>query len=253
MRKVLLGAALLLAAAPLFAQSGGMGGMGDMGGGMGGMGGGGPGGGGGPPGGGSSGPPRPKPVKPIKREEFAKVVTAMFQEADTNRDGIVTVAEVTAIVDQRRDEVVRDRFATIDTDRNGSISLAEFQVWQRAMGSLASSDAAAAGTAGLTVPTGIMPKVGKDQEDRILARLIEPINGMTIAQANTNYDAGASLEELLALEYKKFDAADLDHDGFLSEDEMRKLDGPPGGRPGGAPPFGRGQPPACPPGQSCGS
>ncbi|QSR19865.1 calcium-binding protein [Novosphingobium sp. KA1] len=249
MRKVLLGAVLLLAAAPVFAQSGGMGGMGDMGGGMGG----GPGGAGGPPGGGG-GPARPKPMKPIKREEIAKVVTAMFQEADSNRDGIVTVAEVTAIVDQRRDAAVRDRFAAIDTDRNGSISLAEFQTWQRAMGSLASSDAAAADTSGLAVVNGIMPKLGKDAEDRVLSRLIEPINGMTIAQANTNYDAGASLEELLALEYKRFDAADLDHDGFLSEDEARRLDGGPRGRPGGPggpPPGGGGKPPACPPGESC--
>lgn len=239
MRRTLLWAALLLGSAPLLAQ-GSMGG-GGMSGGMGGMGGP-PGGGDGPPGGGQGRPAKPREMKPIKRTQLDKIVTAMFQQADSNRDGLVTIDELRLVVQSRRDQIIRTRFTAIDSDRNGVISLAEFQAWQGSMGSVALSDTGALGDQGGPVADAILPQLGDDPQDMVLGRLIEPLNATVIAQANSNYDAGLSLEELLAFQRVRFDAADADHDGLLSADEMGSLmprRGPgPGGQagPGGPPP-----------------
>jgi Ca2+-binding EF-hand superfamily protein len=232
MRRTLLWAALLLGSTPLLAQSG-------MGGGMGGP----PGGGDGPPGGGQGRPAKPREMKPIKRSQLDKVVTAMFQQADSNRDGVVTIDELRLVVQARRDQIIRARFTAIDGDRNGAISLAEFQAWQTSMGSVALSETGALGDQGGPVADAILPQLSDDPEDMVLARLIEPLNATVIAQANSNYDAGLSLEELLAFQRARFDAADADHDGLLLAGEMRSLmprrgpggqNGPAG--PGGPPP-----------------
>ncbi|QGP77891.1 EF-hand domain-containing protein [Sphingobium sp. CAP-1] len=243
MKMMIWGAALLCCATPLLAQ-------GDMGGGMGGMGsgmGGGP-----PPGGdGAARPPRPREMKPVRREALDKIVTTMFQLADADRDGIVTLAELRAVVQARRDETIHARFRTIDTDHDGAISPAEFLGWQRTMGSVAFSDAAAMGQRDGPIADAIRPEPGDGEEGRLLGTLIEPLNANSIAQANSNYAAGVSLEELLAYERKPFDAADANHDGYLAGDELRSLT-PRGGRPGGeragggAPPMGDGAPPPPP-------
>ncbi|WP_434403234.1 EF-hand domain-containing protein [Sphingobium sp. DN12] len=244
MRKMMIGAALLLCSAPLLAQGGMGGGMG--GGGMGGMGGGPPGGGGGPPGGGEGRPQKPREMKPIKRSQIDRIVTAMFAEADSNRDGIVTIDELRLVVQARREAIIRTRFDAIDNNHDGTLSLAEFQAWQSSMGSVALSETGAMGDQGGPVAEAIMPKLGDDPEDAILGRLIEPLNASAIAQANSNYDAGASLEEVLAFEHARFDAADADHDGVLSAEEMRSLmprRGPGGGPGGPGGPGGAGGPP----------
>lgn len=241
MRKIsLILLPLLLLQTPAHAQMGGdmggMGGMGDMGGG-----GGGPGGGHGgpPPGGGGGG--RPREAKPISRAHYDKVVTAMFREADTDRNGIVTLDEFHAYIDARRDAAIKARFAKVDANGDGNISMAEFSAWQKQMGSAASDERSAFGDSGDQIADAITPRFGKDDDDRMLATVIEPITGTVIAKANTNYDAGVSLEELLAYEGAKFDAADTDKDGYLSMQELRpKGRGGPGGMGprGGPPPMG---------------
>jgi len=251
MRKIsliLVAASLSLVQSPaVFAQ--GMGGMGgDTGGGMGGMGGGGgPGGGGeGGPDGGSDKPSAPRPPKPVKRKQFDKIVTAMFREGDANKDGIVTIAELHAVVDARREARIRERFAVVDANRDGTISQGEFMAWQKSMGSVASDDAGAVGDRNGPIADAIVA-TSDDPDDFMLVKMIEPLNGTTIARANTNYDAGVSLEELLAYEGKHFDEADKDHDGELSMSELRPAGGP-GRGPGRGGPGG---PPPCPPGQNC--
>ncbi|PNU06519.1 EF-hand domain-containing protein [Novosphingobium guangzhouense] len=242
-------AALLITLAPPALAQGMPGGMdGGMGGG--GMGGGDMGGGGGPPGGGGGAGRPPQPPKPIKRARFDKIVTDMFRDADTNHDGTVTLDELHALVEARRAAIIKERFITIDTDRNGSISMAEFTAWQGKMGSAASSEDAATGERNGPIAEAVMPDAG---DDRQLAALIEPLSGTVIARANTNYDAGISLEELLAYEGKLFDAADTDHDGYLSMEELRPRDkdGQRMRRPGGPMGAPAGGPPPCPPGQSC--
>jgi len=249
MRRTMLTLAALTMSAGALAQSGmpgGMDGMGGMGGGgMGGMGGG-MGGRGGPPDGGPSGGNQgPRPMKPVKREKFDKAVTAMFRIADTDRNGVVTLKELQAIVDTRREAAIQARFDRIDANHDGSLDRAEFFAWQRQMGSAAlSGEQAAAGNVG-RMAESIVPDLKDDTDGEILARLIAPIDAMMIVTANTNYDDGMSLDELLAYERARFDAADIDKDGELSMDEVRELARKEEGRgpgPDGAPP-GRRRPP----------
>lgn len=231
-RALLLGAALTMAA-PAFAQMGpGGGGGGFPGGGGRGLGGHGR---GGPPGGPGDG--RPKVMKPVKRDRLDKATTEMFRIADRNGDGLVTFEELKSVIDARRDARIKARFERIDSDHDGSISAAEFFAWQHDMGSVASSEHQPVAEIGGPVSESIMPEL--DEDDRALRRLIEPLSAMVIVNANTNYDKGVSLDELLAYERRKFDAADSDHDGMLTMEELRALeprDRGPGG-PGG--PMGR--------------
>ncbi|MCT2401150.1 EF-hand domain-containing protein [Novosphingobium sp. HK4-1] len=248
-------AASVLLSSPAVMAQGMPGGMGD-GGGMGGGMGGGPGGDG--PGGGPGGGKASRAPKPAKRKDFDKLVAGMFREADANRDGTVTLDELHAVIEARRDSVIAQRFEAVDTDRNGALSRAEFGAWQKQMGSAASSEGGGFGARDGQIADVIKPETGKDMEALMLASLIEPLSGTVIAKANANYDGGVSLDELLAYEGKRFDAADKNQDGFLTMDEMRPDDrsgkargsgGPGGGQGGfGPPPGGR---PPCPPGETC--
>jgi hypothetical protein len=232
MRKIsLLLLPLLLLQTPAHAQMGGgdMGGMG--GGGMGGGGMGGPG-GGGPPKGGTGGGSKPRMPKPISRAHYDKIVTALFHDADSNRDGLVTLDEFHALVNARRDAAIKARFAKVDANGDGTISAGEFTIWQQQMGSVASDERGALGDRSGQIPEVIAPDFGRDDDDRMLADLIEPISGTLIAKANTNYDAGVSLEELLAYEGARFDAADADKGGYLSMQELRPKNGGREGMPG---------------------
>jgi hypothetical protein len=244
MKRILLGIAFLTLSTAAFAQGGmggGMGGMGgdDMGGGMEGGGRrGGRYGGGGMEGVGGSGPMMrtgPAVMKPIKREKLDKPVTEMFRAADTDHDGMVTLAEFQALLAARRDTIIRARFDRIDTNHNKSIDPQEFIAWQTGLGSVASSDQGAMGDNG-PIAESLSPDLGKGDEDQALRVLIEPLNAVVIANANVNYDKGVSLEELLDYERKRFDGADVDKDGWLTPQELYALS--PRGR-GGA---GRGGP-----------
>lgn len=246
MRRSLVGLVALLLATPALAQmGGGMGGGGMGGGGM----------GGGPEGAGRGGPPpgdsRPKPMPPIPRAALDEPVKAMFRAADGNHDGIVTLAELEAVIAARREAIIRARFERIDADHDGRITMDEFMAWQKSLGSVAAGQDRALADRGGPVPETVGPDLGVKMQDRVLAAIIEPLSAMTIVAANTNYDAGVSLDELLAFERKRFDAADFDRDGQLSVDEvqemMRKL-GKERGGPGG--PRGDGPPPGGPPPQN---
>lgn len=214
----LLGLSALLFAMPAFAQSGPPGG--------------------GPPGGGAreGGPPRIREVKPIKREAFDKAVTAMFRTADGDRSGIVTIDELRAIAAARRDVLIGERFERIDADRDRQIGRDEFFAWQHSLGSVAQSEEAQAVGRGGPIAETVAPDVGDGPGSQMLADLIEPLSAGLIARANMNYDAGLALDELLAHEGKRFDAADRDGDGEISMGEMRRPEGPAPRGPNGAPP-----------------
>lgn len=235
--KLLIGA-LLLPAATL-AQMGSMGG-GNMGshGGRGSQ--------GGPPGDGqgTDRPSPPRSMKPLKRDKFDKAVASMFRSADVNGDGSVTPEELRSVIEGRRQALIRARFARIDRNRNGSIDLDEFSAWQRSLGSVASSEEQALGGDSV-VSEVIEPEIGNGPDDRILALLVEPLSSIVIVNANVHYNAGITLEELLAYERQRFDAMDTNHDGEISMEEARSLrpDGRPG-KEGGR--FGGGRPPPPP-------
>ena len=222
----LLSVALLsgcLLGSPAQAQMGGMGG---------GMGGGG--GRGGAPSTGSIDPggdqeaPRapdgPHIMKPIPLKKFDAAVTNMFAQADANHDGRVTLAEFNAVIAARREKVIAARFHDIDTNHNGQIDYNEFLAWQMQLGSLAQSDRGA-GPYGEVVPASITPDLGDGERDEALMTAIEPLNAVTIAKADKNYDGAVTLDELLAYENARFEKADIDKDGYLSQDEIMQMRG----------------------------
>jgi len=232
LRRPLLLVALLIAV-PANAQ-GGMGGSGPGGGGGfpgGGSGGGGPG-GGGAPGGGPSRGARPAVMKPIKRASYDGAVTAMFQIADMNHDGAVTLEEFRAAINARREAVFRERFARIDANRDNVVSVAEFIAWQMSLGSMPADDEDESARGGRISET-LMPRL-EGQSSRRLASVIEPLSAVVITSANSNYDGSTTLAELLAFEGRRFDALDSDGDGELSEFEMRDIDRKDGRDPAGS-------------------
>jgi hypothetical protein len=237
MRSWLVGVVLIGLAAPVSAHmaGGGMGQMGGMGDG-GRMGHGHRGGGFGGRGQRGEGEARRGPTfKPIKRAHFDEVVTAMYRALDTKHNNMVTIAEADAARAAQRDAAIAARFAAIDTNHDKLIEPDEFLAWQRQQG-----DAVAEGH-GLGVNAGVamadaVDLPGHDKgEDAVIRCIIGPIDGVVIAKANTNYDAGMSLGEMLAYENAKFDAIDTDHDGMISMEELRaaKLGGEGEGQRGG--------------------
>lgn len=165
------------------------------------------------------GEPRHAAAEAIRRDKFDDVVTRLVAAADTDRDQTVTLAEFRAVIGARKDAAIRDRFASIDANRDKSLSYAEFDQWQRGLGSIALSDEGAAAASAALVAEDIRPESVRGPGGPVAVHLIEPLNATMLAAANTNYDAGASLAEILAYEGKRFEAADSNKDGWVTEDE----------------------------------
>lgn len=223
MAKWLLGLALVLLPVPALAQMGPGGGMPGGGGGFPGGGGGGRRGGGGFGGmrGGQGGAPQMRDIK-IKRDRFDKTVQALFAEADANHDGTITDEEVRAVIQGKRDAILRARFDRIDANHDHMIDANEFLAWQHAMGDAALDENQPQTDDGSALPDAIdVPGKGESLQDRAIQRLIGPLDALTLSKANTNYDKGVTLDELVAFENAKFDAADSDHNGELDGEELR--------------------------------
>jgi len=166
------------------------------------------------------GEPRRAAGEALRRNKFDDAVTGMVASADSDRDGTVTLAELRGVIGARKDAAIRDRFAAVDANRDKSLSYAEFDQWQRGLGSVALSDEAAAAASAALVAEDVRPEPMRDPGGKVLARLVEPLNATMLAAANTNYDAGASLAEILAYEGKRFEAADANADGWVTDDEL---------------------------------
>jgi len=170
----------------------------------------------------TTGEPRRGPGEAIRRDRFDRAVAEMVASADSNRDDTITLAEFRAVIAARKDAAIRDRFATVDANRDRSLSYAEFDQWQRALGSLALTDEGAAAASAALVAEDIRPEPTRGPGGKVVARLVEPLNATMLAAANTDYDAGASLAEIQAYQGKRFDAADANKDGWVTEDEQRQ-------------------------------
>ena len=185
----------------------------------------------------------------------------MFRQADSDRNGKVTLAELQAIVAAERAQIVAERFRAVDTDRNGAISAPEFEAWQDRLGMAAREERSSLVTDYVAAADPIRPPRGDSEEDRVLAMLIRPLNTRNLVAANVDYDDGVTIEELLSFERASFDAADADGDGKLSPGEIRALQmrreecGGPGGAGPGAEGIGFPGPPrnqsAVPTGAGC--
>ncbi len=160
-------------------------------------------------------------LQPISLERFDKTVAAMFARADANHDGMITLAELDAVLGARRQEAIAARFHQIDTNHDGSISIAEFTAWQQGMGSAAASQCAA--YAGRLVPDTLGPELGNNDRDDALGDVVEPLSALVITRANIHYRAGITLDDLLAYEHKRFNAVDTNHDGFLEQAEVEAV------------------------------
>jgi hypothetical protein len=169
----------------------------------------------------TSGEPRPAPPEAIRRDKFDEVVGELFASADSNRDGMVVLAEVRAVIETRKDAAIRARFASIDGNRDRSVSYDEFNQWQRGLGSVVLSEERAAAANAVLVGEDIRPEPMRGPGGKVAARLVEPISATMLAAANTDYDAGASLAEIAAYEGQRFEAADANKDGWVTEEEER--------------------------------
>jgi len=169
----------------------------------------------------TAGEPRRRPGEAVRRDRFDEAVATMFASADADRDGTLTLVELRAVIEARKVAAIRDRFAGIDADRDRSLSFAEFDRWQRGLGSVVLSDAGAAAASETVVSEDIGPEPERGPGGQVLARLVAPLNATLLAAANTNYDAGASLAEIAVYEGKRFEAADVNADGWVTEDELR--------------------------------
>jgi hypothetical protein len=167
----------------------------------------------------TDGEPRRRPGEAIRRDRFDEAVEKMFAAADRDRDGTVTLEELRTAIESRKAAAIRGRFASIDADRNESISFPEFDRWQRGLGSIVLSDEGAAAASEAVVSEDIGPEPMRGPGGMVLARLVAPLNATLLAAANTNYDAGASLAEILSYEAKRFEAADANADGWVTDDE----------------------------------
>ena len=146
-------------------------------------------------------PPQPIQVSPksgpqaITRNVFLGQVETRFATGDTNHDGSIDLAEVTAAM-QREVETAKKalaqqlqaRFKQLDTNRDGQLSMAEFM--------------AMAG-----------PIRAAETPQQMLQKL------------DTNHDGKISMDEFRAPEIAKFNKADLNHDGVVTPQEARAAAG----------------------------
>ena len=168
------------------------------------------------------GEPRRGPGEALRRDRFDEAVEKMVASADSDRDGTVTLAELRAVIGARKDAAIRDRFAAIDGNRDKALSYAEFDQWQRGLGSAVLSEEGAAAASAALVAEDIRPEPIRGPGSKVLPRLVEPLNATMLAAANTNYDAGATLAEIQVYEGKRFEAADTNKDGWVTEEEQRQ-------------------------------
>jgi len=173
----------------------------------------------------------PKPMKPISRADFETKVREQFAAADLDHNGYVTLDEVRAAREAKRDARINAQFAEIDTNHDGTISHDEFLAWQRHMGDpemnehreplkdhpIARNDDMEGGDGERGDHRGYRERSGAG----IANFLIAPVNANMIIEADTNHDGNLSLAEDLTYQDARFAAADTDHDGALDEDEIR--------------------------------
>ena len=146
---------------------------------------------------------KPPPVVSVSQPEATRAVLLKnletnFKSIDTNGDGTLSQAELAAAAlktEQLRIALLRARldaeFVKLDTNHDGTLSKAEFM--------------AAAPQAAATPPNG----------------------AALISQLDKNKDGKVTIEEYRAPVVARFDQADTNHDGILSQSERQALQSSP--------------------------
>jgi Ca2+-binding EF-hand superfamily protein len=172
---------------------------------------------------------RAMPIKPVKRSEFDATIKAEFAEADLDHNGLVTLQEVHAARDAKLAKLIDQRFAGVDSNHDGTISRDEFTAWQRQMGSPDAADLTVEAENDRQLDQAAAEKAdgqhrwGHHGGEGAGELLVAPVDANLIVNADSNHDMALSLAEDLAWQDARFDAADSDHDGELSESEIRAL------------------------------
>ena len=169
----------------------------------------------------TEGEARRGPGEAVRRDKFDEAVEKMFASADSDRNGMLTLAELRAVIETRKDAAIRGRFASIDADRNQAVSYAEFNQWQRSLGSAVLTEAGAAVASNTVVAEDVGPAPTRGPGALVLAHLVVPLNATMLVEANTDHDGGTSLAEIAAFEGKRFETTDANKDGWVTEAELR--------------------------------
>lgn len=171
----------------------------------------------------------------------------MMAQADTNKDGKISKAEMTAALDARfakmdvdgdgqltqkdrdlkRQQRMDERFAALDTDKNGEVSKAEYDAGRQARAEKRAEGRAEAGK-----PEGRGRDRGWDGGHHRGPGRDMMRGGMGLGDANK--DGAVTKAEFTAGALAMFDKADTNKDGFVTADEMKaarpQMRGPMGGR-----------------------
>lgn len=137
--------------------------------------------------------PQHMAMKAMTRAEMSQMVQQHFARLDSNRDGVVTKAEMDAAKATRHAKRADRRFDRLDSNDDGSVTKSEFEAAHKGM------DGHRMGMRGM-------------HHGAMGARMF----GM----ADSNKDGQVTLTEATAAALAHFDAADANHDGTLTPEEM---------------------------------
>jgi len=133
--------------------------------------------------------------KPVSKADYLKTVDGRFGAIDTNHDGVLTKAELSAAEDKMaqqltaaRNQRMREEFNKLDTNKDGKLSFDEFM-------------AAAPPVRAAQTPDQIIQALDK------------------------NHDGKISADEFRAPEIARFLKVDANHDGIVTPDEVKAAAG----------------------------
>lgn len=172
---------------------------------------------------------------PETRAELEKKIAERFAEADANKDGAVTDAEMKAARDARMADAqkkmaeARTRmFESMDTDKNGQISRTEWDAHHAGMKTKWAERRETAQAEGKDRREMRMKFKDGDKDGpkghRMMHRGGKGWSGMGekwFETADANKDGRITLAEAKAKPLARFDAADTNKDGTLSPEERR--------------------------------
>jgi len=129
---------------------------------------------------------------PVTRAEFVDQHIARLTALDTDRDGVVSVAEREAAVQARRVQYADSRFAKLDANGDGAVNRAEFEAARAAR--------------------------SKGERPERAGRGDGPGRGMGGGRGQAG---PVTISDVAAKLGERFDTMDADHDGVVTPEERR--------------------------------
>ncbi len=151
----------------------------------------------------------------ISKAELTAGLEARFAKMDVDRDGQITQKDRDAMRQQRQDA----RFAALDTDKNGQITQAEFTAGHDARADKRQERRAEAGKPGDRDGRGWGGRGGHHRGPGRGGMMGHGGPGGGFGDANK--DGTMTKAEFMARPVAMFDKADANKDGFVTADEMK--------------------------------